>query len=137
MGETLVLIVAVAATLAVLLLCVPVLSFQMELWRVGRRHELSRDEARDFAMELPEVRKAIAMTLGPDASSREVNRLARESIIAAILRRRERHGRAPLGTASAYVAEAEPRPEDPPPRRPEPGVVTREDIIRSRSSKRQ
>lgn len=128
--EQLVLFGAVLATLIVLVACVPILSFQLELWRVGREYDLSKDESALYARELPDVHRAIELSLGPGASSREVRRMARESIIAAILRQRERRGRAPLAAAAAIAAEQEAlaREEAAAART----VISREDLVRGR-----
>lgn len=132
MEEQLVLLGAVLATLAVLVLCVPVLGFQLELWRVTRRYDLSREEAALYARELPDVHRAVAQSLGPGASAREVRRMTRESIVAAILRERRRIGRAPLAEAGVATIEEPP----PGPAGPGPGVVTREDLARRRRARR-
>lgn len=132
MQEQLVLLGAVLATLAVLVACVPVLSLQLEIWRTGRRYELSKEEEATLARELPEVQRAVAGSLGPGASTREVRRMARESVIAAILRQRERRGRAPLAGAGALLSETETTVPEPIPESPQPGTVTREDLIRHR-----
>ena len=127
MGEQLVIVGVFAAIFVVLLLCLPILGAQMELRRVRREYLLTDEEAEAYARELPEVCHAIADSLGPGASSKEVRRMARESTITAILKAR-RHRRAGMAGALSQT-------EMPPQLDIEPGkatTVTREDLVRER-----
>lgn len=123
MSGELFLLAALLALLCASILCVPLLSARLELRRVRRRYQLSDEEVAAYARELPEVCHAVADSLGPESSAREIRRIASDSTIVAILRERRRRVVEDRGGMPADLGR---------PRRDEPAGLTREDLLRDR-----
>lgn len=120
---TVVLVISLAVVFGIVGL--PALRARYEVQRLRREYSLTDEEVEAYLREFPEVCSAVASSMDSDTPSREIERIASESAIMAILRARQRRaGGDPADMArSAAIARAEGA---------QPGAVTREDLERRR-----
>lgn len=95
----LILVAGLSVAFLLLVVCLPALSARIELDRLRRRYQLTDQEVEMYMREFPEVCHAVAESLGGEASTREIKRIASESAIMAILRQRQRRRRGDPGPA--------------------------------------
>lgn len=123
-GE-IVLVAGLSLAFLLAIVCVPALSARLEIGRLRRRYQLTDQEIEMYMREFPEVCHAVGESLGGEASSREIKRIASESAIMAIQRQRQRRRQGGTALERDPAAGLEAGAEDSAP-------LTREDLRRGR-----